>query len=94
LLNFLQLPVASSDSNLKKAEMNLVMFLVNSMNYYFWWGNQREGDYWGDPGVDGRIILGWIFVEVGCGCVDWMELAQYRDRWRALVSAVMNHRVP
>jgi len=27
----------------------------------FWWGNLREGDHWGDPGVDGRIILGWIF---------------------------------
>jgi hypothetical protein len=34
------------------------------------------------------------FREVGCGCVDWMELAQDRDRWRALVSAVMNLRVP
>ena len=32
--------------------------------------------------------------EVGCGCVDWMELAQDRDRWRALVSAAMNLRVP
>jgi len=32
--------------------------------------------------------------EVGCGCVDWMELAQDGDRWRALVSAVMNLRVP
>jgi hypothetical protein len=31
--------------------------------------------------------------EVGCGCVDWMELAQVRDRWRAVVSAVMNLRV-
>ena len=60
----------------------------------FWWGNLREGDHWGDPGVDGRIILGWISREVGCGCVDWMELAQDRDRWRALVSAVMNLRVP
>ena len=28
--------------------------------------------------------------EVGYGCVDWMELAQDRDRWRAIVSAVMN----
>jgi len=27
----------------------------------FWWGNLREGDHWGDPGLDGRIILRWIF---------------------------------
>jgi len=32
--------------------------------------------------------------KVGCGCVNWMELAQDRDRWRALVGAVMNLRVP
>jgi len=32
--------------------------------------------------------------EVGYGCMDWMELAQDGDRWRALVSAVMNLRVP
>jgi hypothetical protein len=27
----------------------------------FWWGNLRERDHWGDPCVDGRIILRWIF---------------------------------
>jgi hypothetical protein len=27
----------------------------------FWWGSLREGDHWGDPEVDGRIILRWIF---------------------------------
>jgi hypothetical protein len=32
--------------------------------------------------------------EVGCGGVDWMELAQDRDKWRALVSVVMNLWVP
>ena len=32
--------------------------------------------------------------EIGCGGVDWIELAQDRDRWRALVKAVMNLGVP
>jgi len=34
------------------------------------------------------------FQEVGCGYMDWIELAQDRDRWRTLMSAVMNLGVP
>ena len=47
----------------------------------------------GDPGVDGRIILRWTFRKWDKG-TEWIELAQDRDSWRALVDAVMNIRVP
>jgi len=60
----------------------------------FWWGNLKEEDHLGDPNLDGRTILRWIFREWEVGGVDWIELAQDRDRWRALVNAVMNLRVP
>ena len=39
-------------------------------------------------------IIKMDLQEVGGGCGNWMELAQDRDRWRALVSTVMNLRVP
>jgi hypothetical protein len=32
----------------------------------FWWGNRRERDHWGDPDLDGRIVLRWIFMFVPC----------------------------
>jgi hypothetical protein len=46
-----------------------------------------------DPGIDGRIILKWIF-KTWDGGTDWIELAQDRARWPALVNAVINLRVP
>ena len=48
----------------------------------------------------GRSRRRWVdntrmdLQEVGCGYVDWIGLAQDRDMWRMLVSAVMNLRVP
>jgi hypothetical protein len=60
----------------------------------FWWENLRERDQREDPGIDGKIILGWIFRNLGCGGMDWIGLAQDRERWRAIVSAVMKLRIP
>jgi hypothetical protein len=60
----------------------------------FWWGHLREGDHLEGPGIDGRIILKWIFKKWDGGGMDWIDMAQDRDRWRALVNVVMNLRVP
>ena len=48
----------------------------------------------------GRPRRRWVYnirmdlQEVGCGYTNWIGLAQYRDKWRTLVSAVINIRVP
>ena len=60
----------------------------------FWWGNQRERDHWGWPRRRWVDNIRMDLQEVGCGYVDWIGLAQDRDRWRTLVSAVMNLRFP
>jgi hypothetical protein len=58
----------------------------------FWWGGLREGDHLRDPSVDERIILKctWKWD----GGMNWIELAQDRDRWRAVVNVIMNLRIP
>jgi hypothetical protein len=59
-----------------------------------WWGTLRERGRWGDPDVDGRIILKWMFRKLKGGRWDWMELVQDRDGWRTLVSTLKKLRVP
>jgi hypothetical protein len=52
--------------------------------------SQKERDYLKDQGVDGRMGSEWILGEIGWGIVEWIQLAQDRGRWWALVNMVMN----
>jgi hypothetical protein len=49
-----------------------------------------EETTWETPAINGRIILRWIFRRLVVGGMDWIELAQDRNRWRAVVNAVMS----
>jgi len=60
----------------------------------FWWGNLRERDHWGDQGADGGDNIKMDLQDVGCGGMDWIELALDRDRWREPVIAEVNLLVP
>ena len=55
--------------------------------------NLRERDHLEESVIDGRKIILCIFRKWDVGCMDWIDKAQDRDRWRALVNAVMNLRV-
>jgi len=46
----------------------------------FWWESLRERDHLEDPGVDGRMKIKMDPQEVGSGGIDWIDLAQNRDR--------------
>jgi hypothetical protein len=69
--------------------------MVEKMNAYMVLVGKREGKRpVGRPrcGWEGNIKMG--LRETGWGGMDWIDLAQDRDQWRALVNMVMNLRVP
>ena len=57
------------------------------MHTGYWLVNLRETDQWEDLGVDRTIILIWIIRKWNRG-IDWIDLAQDRERWRDLVNAI------
>jgi hypothetical protein len=57
----------------------------------FWWESPKERGHSEDQGVGGKLESEWILGRLAWGGgVDWIRLAQDRDGWRAVMSAVMN----
>ena len=61
--------------------------------YWVLVGKSERREYLQDLGVDGRIILKWIMRKLDEN-LKWINLAQDRDRWQAVVNALMNFRIP
>jgi hypothetical protein len=60
----------------------------------FWWERPKKKHHLKDQGVDGRVGSKWTLERLaGGGGVEWIHLVQDRDRWQAVVNAVMNLRV-
>jgi hypothetical protein len=64
------------------------------MHIGYWWEIQKERDHWEDQDVGWWTVLEWILTEIGRGGMDWINLTQDRDQWRAHVNTVMKLRVP
>jgi hypothetical protein len=63
------------------------------MHIQYWWGSQTVRDHWEDLDIVVDNIK-MDLKEIEWDGTDWIDLAQDRDQWRALVNAVMNLRVP
>jgi hypothetical protein len=70
--------------------MNKTEWERREMHIGHWWKSQKERDHYKDQDIGGSTILKYI----GWGGMDWINLAQDRDQWRAPVNMVMNLRVP
>jgi hypothetical protein len=63
------------------------------MHIGYCWESWKERYHWEDQDVDGWTILKWILERYDWDGVDWIDMAQYRDQWRALVNTVLYLRV-
>jgi hypothetical protein len=63
------------------------------MRIGYWWESQRERSL-GRPRRRWVDSIKMVLLDICWGSVDWIGLDQDRDKWRALMNAVMNIRVP
>jgi hypothetical protein len=66
----------------------------NSYHVGFWWESEKENGRYEDLNVGGRIIIKFILREIGCGGMDWIDLAHDMDQCRVSVNRIMNFPAP
>jgi hypothetical protein len=67
----------------------VIIWETGKLHTGFYWGDMRERDHLKDLGIDRRIILKRS-LEKREGGMDWIDLAEGRNRWQVLANAVMN----
>jgi hypothetical protein len=63
------------------------------MHIGFWRDIQKEIYCWAEQTVGRWIILKWIIREIGWDGMDWIDLDQDRDQWKALMNTIINLRI-
>ena len=75
------------------ALLTILWWIPDDNHAGFWWGNLQERPL-GRPRHTWEDNIQMDLQEMGCGGMDWIVLAKNKDRWRALVTALTNLRIP